>query len=221
VNVSTGVSGSTPLGELTESQAEQVCAGIERAVGQVSAQDALHFSCTLAAVSDSLISNGSAQPTVDVATCEQSVQECLANISVEPSGNECDAQEVLDDAVGCSATVSELERCIGALVAQTRQLASITCQSLANDPQQLATAAGGGGASLAPECQGIQAQCPAVIGADSGSSSGSEEPGTGMTNAGCTNTCGTADDDECDDGGPGSLFSVCALGTDCDDCGPR
>ena len=40
-------------------------------------------------------------------------------------------------------------------------------------------------------------------------------------NAGCTNTCNTANDNECDDGGPNSLYDVCALGTDCADCGPR
>jgi hypothetical protein len=37
----------------------------------------------------------------------------------------------------------------------------------------------------------------------------------------CTNTCWYADDGDCDDGGPGSDFSLCELGTDCFDCGPR
>jgi hypothetical protein len=44
----------------------------------------------------------------------------------------------------------------------------------------------------------------------------------------CTNTCGPAQapnawvgDGECDDGGENSLFNVCPLGTDCQDCGPR
>ena len=37
----------------------------------------------------------------------------------------------------------------------------------------------------------------------------------------CNNTCGTSGDNECDDGGPGSLFSLCELGTDCADCGTR
>ncbi|MFT5353901.1 MAG: hypothetical protein ACI9KE_001101 [Polyangiales bacterium] len=37
----------------------------------------------------------------------------------------------------------------------------------------------------------------------------------------CTDEFRTSNDDECDDGGPDSLFSVCALGTDCADCGPR
>jgi len=39
--------------------------------------------------------------------------------------------------------------------------------------------------------------------------------------AGCTNTCRFASDSDCDDGGPGSDFDLCDLGTDCDDCGPR
>jgi len=37
----------------------------------------------------------------------------------------------------------------------------------------------------------------------------------------CSNTCPTANDNECDDGGPNSLYSICELGTDCNDCGPR
>jgi len=42
-------------------------------------------------------------------------------------------------------------------------------------------------------------------------------PGAGS----CANTCRHASDGECDDGGEGALYSVCALGTDCNDCGPR
>ena len=37
----------------------------------------------------------------------------------------------------------------------------------------------------------------------------------------CTNTCTWGGDGACDDGGPGSSYSLCALGTDCTDCGPR
>lgn len=37
----------------------------------------------------------------------------------------------------------------------------------------------------------------------------------------CTDTCASANDGECDDGGPGAVYAVCALGTDCGDCGPR
>ncbi|MGE0786830.1 MAG: hypothetical protein AB7S26_14255 [Sandaracinaceae bacterium] len=37
----------------------------------------------------------------------------------------------------------------------------------------------------------------------------------------CSDTCASAGDGECDDGGEGALYDVCALGTDCADCGPR
>ena len=35
----------------------------------------------------------------------------------------------------------------------------------------------------------------------------------------CTNTCNFKYDRTCDDGGPGSSYNICALGTDCYDCG--
>ncbi len=50
---------------------------------------------------------------------------------------------------------------------------------------------------------------------------GGAPPPAPAANAGCTNTCNTANDGECDDGGPNSLYNVCGLGTDCNDCGPR
>ena len=36
--------------------------------------------------------------------------------------------------------------------------------------------------------------------------------------AGECGTCGYANDGDCDDGGPGSDYSLCALGSDCNDC---
>ena len=38
---------------------------------------------------------------------------------------------------------------------------------------------------------------------------------------GCSNSCQFAGDGDCDDGGPNSSFSLCDIGTDCADCGPR
>jgi len=40
-------------------------------------------------------------------------------------------------------------------------------------------------------------------------------------NGACSNTCSSSNDGECDDGGPRSQYSVCALGSDCADCGAR
>ena len=41
------------------------------------------------------------------------------------------------------------------------------------------------------------------------------------TGGGCSETCNYASDNDCDDGGPGAEFSICSVGTDCTDCGPR
>jgi len=65
----------------------------------------------------------------------------------------------------------------------------------------------------------------ACSGSGGGSPPPSEATGGSGTTSGtpelCTDTCTYAADGECDDGGPGSLYSVCELGTDCTDCGPR
>lgn len=51
---------------------------------------------------------------------------------------------------------------------------------------------------------------------------GSATAASGSSGGGaCSNTCDSANDGECDDGGPGAQYSVCALGTDCADCGAR
>lgn len=49
------------------------------------------------------------------------------------------------------------------------------------------------------------------------------EPATGacVSRVICLNTCIFAEDGECDDGGPGALTNICALGTDCIDCESR
>ena len=52
---------------------------------------------------------------------------------------------------------------------------------------------------------------------------GNDPPGNDPppTLLGCNETCFFTNDDECDDGGPGSFTNACDLGTDCADCGPR
>jgi hypothetical protein len=46
-------------------------------------------------------------------------------------------------------------------------------------------------------------------------------PGLARAETRCTNTCNFAGDGDCDDGGPGSEYSFCPLGSDCAVCGPR
>ena len=42
-----------------------------------------------------------------------------------------------------------------------------------------------------------------------------------VATAQCDNSCASANDAECDDGGPGSLYDICEYGSDCNDCGVR
>jgi hypothetical protein len=63
------------------------------------------------------------------------------------------------------------------------------------------------------------------VGASSGSAGAGEgDPGfCEGTGSGilCEDTCDSATDGSCDDGGEGHDFATCELGTDCSDCGPR
>jgi hypothetical protein len=67
----------------------------------------------------------------------------------------------------------------------------------------------------------------ALMGEGGGGNGGAPDAGPGGTpDSGpggmlCTETCQYSNDGECDDGGEGSSFSLCDLGTDCLDCGPR
>ena len=60
----------------------------------------------------------------------------------------------------------------------------------------------------------------ADCGPRSGDSSGGGSSGGGSS-GGCSDGCQYSSDNWCDDGGPGSSFGLCDLGTDCADCGPR
>lgn len=48
-----------------------------------------------------------------------------------------------------------------------------------------------------------------------------DDGGSGVSGTLCSNTCTYAFDGECDDGGWGSEYSLCSIGTDCGDCGTR
>jgi hypothetical protein len=132
--------------------------------------------------------------------------------------------------------VSQFQSCISAQLELTSELLSMfSCQTV-TDPIAAQQALGASGGT-APECASLEAECPGLLdttGGDgssgtggSGGTGGSDgSSGSGGSDAepppgGCANTCFFADDDECDDGGPDSITSACAFGTDCGDCGPR
>jgi hypothetical protein len=108
----------------------------------------------------------------------------------------------------------------------SRLLDTFDCQTL-SDPTTAANALSGL-QTAAPQCAALQASCPGLIDVDdspgggSGGSGGSG--GTGGSDEPvelCDDTCYSPNDGDCDDGGSGSDYDICELGTDCSDCGPR
>ena len=61
----------------------------------------------------------------------------------------------------------------------------------------------------------------AVVALFFGTACGDKNEDSSGLDESCTNTCDWAYDGECDDGGPGSQYSLCTYGTDCADCGTR
>ena len=99
-----------------------------------------------------------------------------------------------------------------------------TCESRGGDPD--CGSCGDGVASGNELCDGTDfaGQTCADFGYDGGSlgcNTNCVVDLTGCTVSVCEDTCSWANDGECDDGGNGAAFNVCAFGTDCADCGPR
>lgn len=67
----------------------------------------------------------------------------------------------------------------------------------------------------------IYCGCTMVDWMENQAGGGGGSAASGGGGGGCTNTCSSANDGDCDDGGPGAEYDVCSLGTDCGDCGER
>lgn len=68
---------------------------------------------------------------------------------------------------------------------------------------------------------GYASSLPGSSGGGGGGGGGTSARRPSGGGAGCSNSCNSSNDGECDDGGPGAQYDVCALGTDCADCGSR
>ena len=72
--------------------------------------------------------------------------------------------------------------------------------------------------AFAHRCLVSAVVCLAFLGTAQAQSNGTAQVDVGL----CEEDCGAyTGDGDCDDGGPGSEWSSCALGNDCSDCGPR
>lgn len=212
------VSEGAALSSLDADTALGVCDALEaRFDATFGDADAERLSCALFGVLFSAASDGMGGATVDVATCRQLEQECLASGGELSSMTRCDAAGFADAAAGCSLTVGEYADCFEAQLSALVELLDVVSCDAASDGSVLAAATTGGDPSTLPACEAFVAQCPDLVTPPDDGSGSTDMPAAD----GCDETCVFAGDDECDDGGAGSSTPVCALGTDCADCGPR
>jgi hypothetical protein len=193
------------ISDLTEAGAVALCAEIASASESVISEEQLsELGCTLFA----LLFGGAD----DAASCERSKNECLGLGGMSTTSTECDAEGLRAAGADCAVTTRQFGQCLIAGAQQASNILGAFQCEVFSDPNKLGEllATEMGPESL-PECAEIVSMCPDVLEPDKG------EPAAD----GCDETCSDAMDDFCDDGGPGSLTDLCALGTDCTDCGPR
>lgn len=198
------------LSGLSAAEAVALCnASADAAEAAFGEEEGLRFSCFLTATAFSGREDGS----IDVTLCEQTFDSCLMDAELTGSRSErnCDEQDLLTQFQDCSATVADFNDCMAQqLSALTLLLDSLTCNDHASAPDASSPTPPDSAA-----CTSLMAQCPHLELA--GSSGGGLEPSA----TGCDDTCAFADDGTCDDGGSGSSYALCGLGTDCSDCGRR
>jgi hypothetical protein len=225
---SSGLPSDKVLAELTAEEAMQACEGFAEELGTIiSADQSARAACTGEAVGDNVSMSEDGELSLDVAGCNDDVEQCMATAGDQFAQEDiqCDSEEITLDLADCQVTVGEFERCINSVTSSLRSwLDATTCSALGRPGalEEFAEMQEAGGIDPfgVPACTSLADECPGLdLFEGSGNASGG--PGAGEGPGGCSNTCASSGDRECDDGGPSSLFSICPLGTDCDDCGPR
>lgn len=231
IPVNTGLAPSKVLSSITAAEGQTLCNSLVQSTQSVFGNGQLQrFTCTISALPTSIRENASGMPELDRAACEQSVSSCVAEEGTTTVENNCAEADLSTAFADCEATVSELQACLGASLAQMRALIQqVTCSA------PLSQLMSGSGFEEPVACDAFDMKCPGGLSAigdatdalpeiDEGSAGAGGSGGAGGAGGGgggCTETCQDSMDHFCDDGGEDSETDICALGTDCTDCGPR
>jgi hypothetical protein len=203
----------TPIADLDADQLADLCVDLDaRFAARVDDAQAARFACTLFALTAAIQLDADGEPTLDSEACENEVQSCLSVPIGEGSAVDCAG--LAERARGCELSVAELQACFDAVVIRVAgSLDTVSC-SLASvaDVDALLT---GLVASGLRECQPVASECPRLLPV-----SGPDRPELPAFD-GCADTCESALDGLCDDGGDGSEADTCVFGSDCTDCGLR
>jgi hypothetical protein len=151
---STGVPGDKPIGELTDGEAEQLCADIADYVSTSTfAETQREFSCRLSGMLAALFTGAQTDAALQMA-CKATYDVCKAAPDETTSG-ECGKPDG-----SCTATVDELKACMADSVAAFEDLseqipscAELTMESLAMTPTDMETAE-------PASCVALEMKCP-------------------------------------------------------------
>jgi hypothetical protein len=162
-----GLSGDTPLDELTPADLRAVCDVLgARLAEAISEDDAARLACTLLALIVSTPPGAEGTGMIDTALCQQSVEECLASgLDEGTSTSACDAEGLGAAASACPVTFAEFEQCISAQIGLLGQLLdSLTCEALSDEAAAAAMATVDPTAPGAvPECARVVDECPGLL----------------------------------------------------------
>jgi len=120
-SISTSVDGSKKLGELTATEAAQVCADAAKSVPAMSADDGKSVACNINALTAVVMAAATQDPAPDAqATCKSTYDDCMAQPADSlPDAVSQDPNQTVDDCstnlrtsyANCAATVSDYTTC--------------------------------------------------------------------------------------------------------------
>jgi hypothetical protein len=206
----------TLLSELDADDLAALCSDIAEIIEDesISRAELDAVSCTYSALFSIEITESEGTPLADRAQCQEHVADCVT-LSAGSGRLICETERFAAASMSCSVEVADYRACMTAgLRAVADAVDVLTCANLSDpsDSEEAFLSAVALDPATHDECALIAVRCPMLIG---GSPSGPP------AEDGCDETCRFSDDGFCDDGGLDAQSSLCALGTDCLDCGIR
>jgi hypothetical protein len=202
-----------PISDLDADGVAALCEELDaRFAARIDGEQANVFACTLLGLSEAIDVDVDDVATIDATACSVSVERCVAAPAGGQTKIDCSVLET--GARGCKASLDELRACFDAEILRVAAMLDALSCSLTTIEDLDAVLARLLATGL-PECEVVVTECPALL------------PSIGVGSSslpafdGCADSCASALDTICDDGGDAAMTATCVIGSDCTDCGPR
>lgn len=153
----TGVPDGTPVNELTDEDAQQICRAAQELANDVfGPEEQHHVQCTVTAVAYDL---------ADLGMCDDSYADCIAEpYDADPADFDCESATapMLES---CTATIGEIEACANAQIRVFDDVVSQLDCGLVDDPDRIAEIMAELEGAANPEaCASLPENCPIFFG---------------------------------------------------------